>query len=241
DIPVGSTDYPLAMGVKYAVTVTAWRSFTTSDGTSGEVPGAGHTPWTNSRNLNVDTDGDGNVDLYPDSGGTGNPDIEVGTLVHVTATVTAGGNADVDPTVKVFDQTGAEIEPAKLEWVRNADKTLTLTLEYRVLTSETAENAAKYSIKITKDGCTYFELTDIPMISSVTGIDMGRAELYVGDANGDGKINNADISVINRNFGKDVSVYSGDVDGNGKINNTDVSAVSRNFGKTSTSNKYVQI
>ena len=192
------------------------------------------------QNLNLDDTGDWEVDKYPDSTGSGSEDVVAGTLVTLTAKVSAGGSAEVDPTVSITDKTGAAIEPEKVEYDR---ETNLLTVEYRVMAgSADAEGAATYNVKLSKAGCTYFELTGIPMITSIKSLDLNtfnkgkEIELLAGDANGDGKINVLDLSLAKTNFDKllkDDPTLLGDVNSDGKISVLDLSLIKTNFDQNS--------
>lgn len=231
DINCDSEEYPIRVGVKYSITITAWRSFMVDETTSSEVPGAGQTPWIVMQNLNLDTNDDWIVDRYPDSTGSGSEDVVTGVAVRVTATVTAGGAADVAPTVTITDSTGETLE---VEVTYNAE-TGALVAEFRVQPSE----SITYNIKITKPGCTYFELTDVPT-QGVTSVDLnaqvtgGKIMLHAGDANGDGAINAVDIGLVKGNLGKRTVERIGDINGDGTINAIDLAVTKGNLGKKST-------
>jgi len=224
------------MGVKYAVTVTAWRSFTTSEGVSSEVPGAGQTPWIIMQNLNLDEDGDWIVDKYPDSDGKGSEDVVVGTKVTLTATVTAGGAADVAPTVTIVDSAGEEIE---LDDVTFDSETGTLKVEYRIQPSN-----GTYNVKITKPGCTYFELTEVPLANTVTSVDLNllankaKITLVIGDVNGDGRVTAMDVAIVIGNLNRTGEVTTGDLNGDGRITAMDVALVKGSLNASSTSIKW---
>ena len=243
EIDLATSDYPIDIGVRYAMTVTATRSFTTSEGVSSEVPGAGQKPWIIMQNLNLDEDGDWEVDKYPDSTGSGSEDPVAGTLVTLTANITAGGNPEGEPTVDITDQTGEKIIPTTVEY---DGETGTLKVEYRVMAGSTsAEGATTYTVKVTKAGCTYFELTDVPMITGIKNLDLNAQnggkviDLIAGDANGDGEINLSDLAIVNGNFNKTASEdVLGDVSGDGEINLSDLAIINGNFNKGSTTVKY---
>lgn len=235
DIAIENEAYPIREGVKYAVTITAWRSFMVDEETSSEVPGAGQTPWIVMQNLNLDTNDDWVVDKFPDSSGSGSEDVVAGALVTVTATITAGGNAKVEPTVTITDSTGETLE---VTVTYNAE-TGALVAEFRVQPAE----SITYNIRITKPGCTWFELQNVPT-QDVSRIDLnaisgsGKITLYAGDANGDGRINGQDEGIMNTNFGKAGTLASGDVNGDGRVNGQDTGLVNTNFGKNSVTKQW---
>ena len=97
-------------------------------------------------------------------------------------------------------------------------------------------SAGTYKIRISKPGCTYFELTGVPMNTSVTSIDLdtlngGKVSLLVGDANGDGVVDMEDYLAVMNNYGtQDVTdVSAGDVTGNGVVDMEDYLSVMSNY------------
>lgn len=233
DIDIDSTDYPIQMGTQYDVTITAWRSFQTSDGLSGEVPGASQKPWTIMQNLNLDEDGDWTVDRFPDSSGSGHEDEVDGTLVRVTATVKVSG-VTADPTVTITDMMEQEIELTYTSY--DADSGA-LVIEYRVQAGATSSGT--YTIRIGGPGCTYLELQDVPMITSLTSIDLdelngGAFTAYVGDVNGDGIIDGVDKNIVSKNYNKEnLGVEGGDINDDGIIDGVDKNLISKNYNKQS--------
>jgi hypothetical protein len=235
DIQIENSDYPIELGRKYAVTITATRSYTVN-GETGKVPGAAKAAWIIMQNLNLDEDGDWIVDKYPDPTGSGEPVVETGMEVTVTAVVTAGGNGD--PTVQVTLADGTSPENITVEY--DKDSSL-LTAKFRVQVNADG----KYTLRLYKPGCTYVELTDVPTIESVKKIDLnaviGESEitLYTGDADGNGEVGLGDLSTISMHYGEqNVGPEDGDVDGNGEVGLGDLSVVTMNYGKVSITKKW---
>ncbi len=231
DIAIDNQNYKVEMGVQYAVTVTAWRSFTVG-GKPYEVPGASQTPWIIMQNLNLDEDGNWTVDKYPDPDGDGIENVEAGTLVKLSVTLNAGGSANEKPVLSLTDQTDTAIEV--LKWEPASEGSKEWVAEYRVMTGLT------YDIKISKPGCTSFTLTDVPM-DGVPSIDLNELNggnsvtLTIGDLDDNGQVNNRDLLKLQGNMGKDGSVTDGDLDGNGQINNRDLLSLISGIGRSSTS------
>ena len=189
------------------------------------------------QNLNVDTDDDDDwtPDEFLDETGSGEATVEPGTLVTLSATVSAGGNAEAAPEVTILEDAGDEFK-AEVKYDAATGK---LTAEYRVMASDTS--AGTYKIRISKPGCTYFELTGVPMITSVTSIDLDSSniELLAGDTNGDGNIDAFDLDAINSNYYQSVTPYTnGDVNGDGNVDAFDLDAINMNYYKQSILNAY---
>lgn len=58
-----------------------------------------------------------------------------------------------------------------------------------------------------------------------------RSTRLAGDANNDGKVTGADLSILDANFGKTGGVNEGDFNGDGRITGADLSILDENFGK----------
>jgi len=88
----------------------------------------------------------------------------------------------------------------------------------------------------------FFELLDFPLQDNVDAITAWAAPLTIvppiappcpGDANGDGIINGADLSVLLSQFGQNVPPGTGaDFNGDGVVNGADLSVLLANFGST---------
>ena len=245
DIDIESTG--LKDGTKYAITIAAWRSFTI-DGVSNDILGAIQKPWLVMQNLNLDENGDWTVDKYPDADGDGAEDTAPGTLVTLRALVEAGGKADLNPDVTIEDQTGETISSEKVVYDPATGR---LTVEFRILAAQTPgtqgialmaadgmTDTSAYSIKISKKGCTYFKLTDIPMSVEVSTIDLetmfGKIDLKAGDVNGDGIVNSQDIMALYGYYGTtnaDELMFA-DSNGDGIVNSQDVMQAYNGFGNS---------
>lgn len=145
-------------------------------------------------------------------------------------TLSAGGSAAVAPTLTLTDQAGTSIEV--LKWEPASEGSSDWIAEYRVMTGLT------YDIKITKPGCTSFELTGVPM-DGVSSIDLNEqngetVKLLAGDLDGTGKIDAKDRTILNNNFNKPGTMLTGDLDGTGKIDAKDRTILNNNFNKPST-------
>lgn len=231
DIPVDDAGYPIELGSKYAVTITALRYLDTGS-EAIPVPGASKKPWIIMQNLNVDNDDDWDADLYPDADGDGIEDATAGTLVKVSGTVFAGGSSDA-PTIEIRDESGTLITALNPGYDGDSGQ---ISSEFRLTSS-----SGKYAIRVTKPGCTWFEITEVPLGSSLTNIDLNALlsgydiTLFAGDVDGDGRIAGSDLSTLLGNFGlSDLTLTDGDLDGDGRVAGADLSALLSNFGNMST-------
>lgn len=228
DFPVDDETYPIELGSKYAVTITALRYLDTGSEVI-PVPGASKKPWIIMQNLNVDNDDDWDADLYPDADGDGIEDVTAGTLVTVSGTVFAGGNSTA-PTIEIRDESGTLITALNPSYDEDSGR---IASEFRLTSA-----SGKYTIRVTKPGCTWFEITEVPLGANLTSINLnalnGNADiaLYAGDINGDGYVDILDMSIINEHFGTNGSVADGDLNGDGSIDILDMSIVNEGFGNT---------
>ena len=231
DIPIESVDYPIELGTKYAVTITAWRNFRSSSGASAQVPGASNAPWLIMQNLNVDTDGDWAANLYPDADGDGIEDVVAGTLVTITANITAGGS-DADPEIQLIDEAGAVLEPEG-DPSYDADSGL-LTVEYRLMSA-----TGTYTVRACKPGCTGFVIEEVPLGPGLTGLHLndfnGDEEivLYAGDINEDGFVDAMDMAIVKSGLNRAGTLENGDVSGDGFVDAMDMSLVKSSLNKSS--------
>ena len=236
DIPVDG-EYPIELGEQYGVTITAWRNHLSSSGVSAQVPGASQTPWIIRQNLNVDTTGDGKADQHPDENGDGIEDVTAGTLVTITANVTADGSSAA-PEIQLIDESDAVLTPEG-EAKYNKETGL-LEVEYRLMSA-----TGTYTVKACKPGCTWFALEEVPLGPNLTGIHLNEfAEtetqktmiaLRAGDVDGDGYVALSDMSTLLGNFGHtDATLADGDIDLDGAVALSDMSALLGNFGNGST-------
>ena len=230
EIPVDG-EYPIELGEQYGVTITAWRNHLSSSGVSAQVPGASQTPWIIRQNLNVDTKGDGKADQHPDENGDGIEDVTAGTLVTITANVTADGSSAA-PEIQLIDESGTVLEPeGKAKY--NADTGL-LEVEYRLMSA-----TGTYTVKACKPGCTWFALEKVPLGPSLTGVHLNdynsdnEIKLYAGDANGDGSVDIFDLSILKGSYGDSGTVEDGNFNGDSSVDIFDLSILKGNYGSGS--------
>ena len=235
DIPVDG-EYPIELGEQYGVTITAWRNHLSSSGVSAQVPGASQTPWIIRQNLNVDTTGDGKADQHPDENGDGIEDVTAGTLVTITANVTADGSSAA-PEIQLLDESGAELTP---EGTPSYNDEGLLTVEYRLMSA-----TGTYTVKACKAGCTWFSLEKVPLGPSLTGVHLNdfnedkMISLYAGDATADGSIDALDLDMVLSNYRETVESFTnGDINGDAIVDALDLDSVKKNYRQRSVVHTY---
>ena len=93
---------------------------------------------------------------------------------------------------------------------------------------------------VTKAAHTSYTLTDIHLSANTTDVALGDLKLYVGDVNGDGIINSADVNDVRRTItDSDADKRTlCDVNGDGTVNSADVNETRRNIGRSNIIESY---
>lgn len=195
--------------------------------------------------VNVDENGDGVADKDLDIDYDGIIDNAVVT-VYLKGTLEAGGSDKVKAEFEVSDSRGVALAKDKYTVEMGADGAFTVNLQIpknadpasepvqpfsRSRANLMADTRAgeTYSLKISKANCTSYTISDIPIDVSTTNLELGKAVLYVGDANGDDFVDSKDVAVVKGAFNKTVTV--GDVNSDGVVDSKDMALVKGSFGK----------
>ena len=173
---------------------------------------------------NQDTDGDGTADTNIDADNDGTIEATA-TVVKLHVDITATG-ADTELSFTFTDADG-KTAPAENVTVTQSedDGSYTISLE---LSNGVTEGT--YSLKISKLGYTSYTITDLPISRTSDGaaLELGKARLISGDANGDGRINTLDVVYIRERIGTNSSRC--DANGDGRVNTLDVVYVRERIG-----------
>lgn len=184
---------------------------------------------------NQDTNGDGLADSNIDKDNDGVIE-ETATLVNMNVTIEAVG-ADTELTFTLSSDGRAVVPEDSITVTRNEDGTYALSVEMGEGVTE-----GLYALTISKVGYTSYTITDVPVDrnSANTPIELGTATLYVGDFDGNEKINFLDFDIILGNMNTSSDIKGGDTDGNGIVNFLDLDIVLSNMNKGSVTVSYTK-
>ena len=175
---------------------------------------------------NIDANGDGTRDT-------------MGTIVRLTGKVTATGSAAaVAPEVVLKDAYGNEIAGTY------DAETETFAIEVALGMSKASDEvmtmaeagASTYTLTVSKPGCTDYTVTEIDLNAAENEVMLDEAILYVGDANGDKRVDISDYLVILGHL--DQTSAEGDVNGDGRVDVSDYLRVLQNMDKASVTVKW---
>ena len=192
---------------------------------------------------NEDTDGDGVADKNLDENGDGIVE-DVVITVRLNGTVTAGGSTREVLVFTLLDESGNEVTNDRYTLEVQDDGSFSLALKVSAASQADAGGVAMfalldepvggYTLKVSKDGCTSYTITDIPLSADIAEINLGIVTLYAGDVNGDGIVDFLDDNVVALNYNLDgASVAQGDVNGDGVVDFLDSNTINLNYNKES--------
>lgn len=107
--------------------------------------------------------------------------------------------------------------------------------EAKINEADVKDGDRTFAIKISQEACTTYTITDVKY-ADFTNAKLKelleKAELYLGDLNGDGKINGADEGILSINMNKNnMTILDGDFNNDGKVNGADEGILSANMNK----------
>ena len=226
------TEWQIFAPNAYEVAVRTTAEATMSSGTVIELySGLQETVFKIAYGNNQDTDGDGKADSNIDTDNDGTID-ETAIVITLTGTVAYSGKADVAPTFTFTDSEGRELTDVTVEV---EDGAFTVKISFSSGISD-----AGYTLVVTKAAHTSYTLTDIHLSANTTDVALGDLKLYVGDVNGDGIINSADVNDVRRTItDSDADKRTlCDVNGDGTVNSADVNETRRNIGRSNIIESY---
>lgn len=196
-----------------------------------DIISAASKAWVVSPKYNVQNDKDkydGDDDTDADHKNTTGEDKEDEEQSFVTLPIVANVTGKVKVTVTDNFDKSVEVE-ATLD--DNGQG------EAKINEADVKDGDRTFAIKISQDACTTYTITGVKYADFTNAKLkelMEKAELYVGDLNGDGKVNNADKGTLSGNINKpNMTVLDGDLNGDGKVNNADMGQLTANMNKQS--------
>ncbi|MCI8337046.1 MAG: hypothetical protein HFI72_07830, partial [Peptococcaceae bacterium] len=219
----------------HPVIVTAVKDKELPDGSTITWTGEASNVWNINRGVNIDTnvkpDDPTGIPTTPtenvDTTGSGKADT-VGKTVRITGTIESGNTGEA-AVVKVVDQFGKEVATATAAEDNSFEADVDVSGASAAAALADGEGVLGYSVVITQKFCTSYTIEGVTFDVAVENVDLGKAKLYIGDVNGDGKINALDKNTVVRNQNKIPSnSILGDVNNDGKINALDKNTVVRN-------------
>ena len=174
---------------------------------------------------NIDANGDGTRDT-------------MGTIVRLTGKVTATGSAAaVAPEVVLKDAYGNEIKGAYDAETETFSVEVALGMSKasdEIMTMAEAGATDTYTLTVTKKNCTSYTVTNISLDAAQTDVLVGDAVLYVGDVNGDDKIDFQDLIIVNSNYNREANdgeILEGDANCDGVVDFQDMILVNSSYNQ----------